>query len=778
MQRSFETVARTSGNYTLTAADEYLGVGTREAPLTITLPSRLAVRPGYSFFIKDESAQASAFPITIQAVGGEEIEGASSYVMNVDGGFIEITNNSARFLVLGSHVSSVLGIDAGGTDADTAEEAVDNLGLDVKAPVRVAAKENIDITAFPLSVNSETLIAGDSVLLWLQTDPVENGVYEVITPGSGTDGEWERRADFNAASEIRAGVRIQALEGGSYAGIYFQVISNNPVVDTDPIDIQPLNDAVAVYDPYGEKVFGYNYVSGAENFVRVESGTTKAAPVVRGYSDVNDHVSMQLAGKGFGKVFQLSTIEILDQVPNDTAGDVTYSANAILGGLQVRNPNGAARIDTIPSATDILAQIPQHFPNISFRLKIRNEGASGETVTLAASTGITLVGDCVIQPETTREFFFHVTSVTIMGGTDAITVYDLYPAEGTPGYGAGAGLVVSGSDLAVDVGQGLAFSGNQVYIDTVLPGNLKATITNRTGSTLTYGTAVAMRVNSDGTFGAIPADATTGVIATHVVSGSSIPNDSSGTIVNQIVFGSIDTSTAAGVNSPLYLGVAGAYTFDAEPSAASDLVQVVGRVMVKDATEGVIALQAEPPIRYGTTNLQDDSVTAAKIGATFTLTFESENLITPGSRLYTGTVTVVTGAPVSGATLVQATSGATATVTAVNGNGSFNVNTVTGTWDATNLATGTNPDTTTFTFTPVETLIDTWLITESPLAITSVTSNDGTILPMKSANALLAANQARYQPTIPAPLSPIETLASDGWTTLDIDFASRVVTIA
>lgn len=163
MQRSFETVARTSGNYTLTAADEYLGVGTREAPLTITLPSRLAVRPGYSFFIKDESAQASAFPITIQAVGGEEIEGASSYVMNVDGGFIEITNNSARFLVLGSHVSSVLGIDAGGTDADTAEEAVDNLGLDVKAPVRVAAKTNIDITAFPLSVNSETLIAGDSV---------------------------------------------------------------------------------------------------------------------------------------------------------------------------------------------------------------------------------------------------------------------------------------------------------------------------------------------------------------------------------------------------------------------------------------------------------------------------------------------------------------------------------------------------------------------------------------------------------------------------------------
>jgi hypothetical protein len=441
MQRSFETVARTSGNYTLTAADEYLGVGTREAPITITLPSRLDVLPGYSWFIKDESAQASTFPITIQAAGGEEIEGSSSYTMNVDGGFIEITNNSARFLVLGSHVSSVLGIDAGGTDAATAEEAVDNLGLDVKAPVTVASKGNVDLTAIPLTVNGVTLEVGDSVLLWQQTADVDNGIYEVVDPGAGSDGEWVRRADFDEGSEIRSGVRIQALEGGSYAGIYFQVLTNLPTIGTTAIEIAPLDDATFVYDPYGEPVLGYNYVAGAENFVRVESGTTNAAPVVRGYSDVNDHVSMQLAGKGFGKVFQLSTIEILDQVPNSTAGDVTYSANAILGGLQIRDPNGAARVDTIPSATTILAQIPQHFDNLSFTLKIRNEGTTGETITLAASTGITLVGDCIIQPDTTREFFFHITDTAIMGGTDAITVYDLYPVTGGGGGGGATELV-------------------------------------------------------------------------------------------------------------------------------------------------------------------------------------------------------------------------------------------------------------------------------------------------------------------------------------------------
>lgn len=115
MKKSFDRVVRISGNYTLTADDEYVGVSTRSTPITITLPLKTTVRPNYSFFIKDESGQAGVFPITINSSGGEEIESGSSYTMNVSGGSIEITNNSQRYLVLSSHTASILIPNAGGT---------------------------------------------------------------------------------------------------------------------------------------------------------------------------------------------------------------------------------------------------------------------------------------------------------------------------------------------------------------------------------------------------------------------------------------------------------------------------------------------------------------------------------------------------------------------------------------------------------------------------------------------------------------------------------------
>ncbi len=67
-------------------------------------------------------------------------------------------------------------------------------------------------------------------------------------------------------------------------------------------------------------------------------------------------------------------------------------------------------------------------------------------------------------------------------------------------------------------------------------------------------------------------------------------------------------------------------------------------------------------------------------------------------RLFAG---VVTGTPALGATLLQATSLATGKIaTLVTGNAYFDLNTITGAFDSSHLVTGTNPDATTFTFTP------------------------------------------------------------------------------
>ena len=84
------------------------------------------------------------------------------------------------------------------------------------------------------------------------------------------------------------------------------------------------------------------------------------------------------------------------------------------------------------------------------------------------------------------------------------------------------------------------------------------------------------------------------------------------------------------------------------------------------------------------------------------------------SQLFTGLTTGET--PADGATLVQATSGATATVSDISADGQYlEITDVSGTFDTTHVVTGTNPSTNTFTFTPAALVIEPnsiWAIVE------------------------------------------------------------------
>lgn len=78
-----------------------------------------------------------------------------------------------------------------------------------------------------------------------------------------------------------------------------------------------------------------------------------------------------------------------------------------------------------------------------------------------------------------------------------------------------------------------------------------------------------------------------------------------------------------------------------------------------------------------------------------------------------------TGTPVAGATLLQATTLATATVNTVN-TLSLDVRSITVGFNSTNVVTGTNPDGTTFTFTPSATLpVPNWTVGETVTGVTS-----------------------------------------------------------
>lgn len=70
-----------------------------------------------------------------------------------------------------------------------------------------------------------------------------------------------------------------------------------------------------------------------------------------------------------------------------TAGAATYTAAQILGGIIVRNTNGASRSDTLPTAALLVAALPGVRVGDTVRCQIVNGTAGLETLTIIAGAG-------------------------------------------------------------------------------------------------------------------------------------------------------------------------------------------------------------------------------------------------------------------------------------------------------------------------------------------------------------------------------------------------------
>lgn len=105
-----------------------------------------------------------------------------------------------------------------------------------------------------------------------------------------------------------------------------------------------------------------------------------------------------------------------------TAGNVTYTAAQVLGGLILRNTSGASRSDQMPTASDLQAAMGDNVlggsAGNSFEFTVRNTAGGAETITLTTNTGMTLSGVMTIAQNNSKRFL-----VVIAGG--AGTVYSL-----------------------------------------------------------------------------------------------------------------------------------------------------------------------------------------------------------------------------------------------------------------------------------------------------------------------------------------------------------------
>lgn len=104
----------------------------------------------------------------------------------------------------------------------------------------------------------------------------------------------------------------------------------------------------------------------------------------------------------------------------NTAGAATYTASQLLGGFILRDPNGAARSDVLPTAALLKAAVPGCVAGTAIEFEVRNTADADETLTITAGSGATLSPTSItIAQNNTRRLTAVFTNV---GTTPTYTV--------------------------------------------------------------------------------------------------------------------------------------------------------------------------------------------------------------------------------------------------------------------------------------------------------------------------------------------------------------------
>lgn len=103
-----------------------------------------------------------------------------------------------------------------------------------------------------------------------------------------------------------------------------------------------------------------------------------------------------------------------------TAGPVTLTPAQFVNGAWIRDPNGAGRSDTTPTAWDVIKSLPNPKIDERFEFFVRNTADAAETITLVGGTGVTITGTATIAQNATCLFYGYIKGVT--QATAAITL--------------------------------------------------------------------------------------------------------------------------------------------------------------------------------------------------------------------------------------------------------------------------------------------------------------------------------------------------------------------
>lgn len=176
--------------------------------------------------------------------------------------------------------------------------------IDYKQAVRAVATSSVVLGGgAPTVVDGVNLVLNDRVLVTNQSTGSQNGLYYVVTLGTGANGTWARTTDGNENGEIEAGMIVMVTEGTSYADTQWKLTTNNPIT------------------------------VGSTALTFVQNYSTNS--IIAGTSNVvvnsNSNVTISSAGT--------SNVLVVTSTGANIAGTVSASGNITGGNLEINNAN-------------------------------------------------------------------------------------------------------------------------------------------------------------------------------------------------------------------------------------------------------------------------------------------------------------------------------------------------------------------------------------------------------------------------------------------------------
>ena len=268
--------------------------------------------------------------------------------------------------------------------------------IDYKQAVRVITVANVTLSGgAPSTVDGVTLVAGDRILVAGQSTGSQNGLYDVATLGTGSNGTWARTADGDVTGEIQAGMIVMVTEGDTYKDSQWKLTTNNPIV---------VGTTALVFEQNTGLAFGNIYANGTAILSNTASGTVTLAAgdniAITGNNTTKTITITSTGGGGNGTAIVNgdSNVNIASANANVTVGVAGVSNLAVFstGGLAVAGNvtgNGIA----VTTVSDTAPANPEQgdiwiVGNTGVQLIYFTSGGNSQWAEMEAATSI-VVGD-------------------------------------------------------------------------------------------------------------------------------------------------------------------------------------------------------------------------------------------------------------------------------------------------------------------------------------------------------------------------------------------------